>query len=107
MSEPRLEPHTIVLLRRPADARGLPEAELDRLQAAHLGHLSELRDRGLLAVAGPFIDQEDESLRGLCLFRCGIEEARALMEEDPSVRAGRLYADVLTWLTAPGSLPLD
>jgi uncharacterized protein len=107
VSEPRLEPHTIVLLRRPADASDLPEAELNRLQAAHLGHLFELRDRGLLDVSGPFADQEDDSLRGLCLFRCGVEEARTLMAPDPSVRAGRLYADVLTWLTAPGSLPLD
>ena len=106
MTAPPLEPHTVVLLRRPADAPDLPEAELERLQAGHLADHAALRDRGLLAVAGPFTGQEDESLRGLCLFRCGVEQARELMAQDPSVRAGRLYADVFTWLTAPGSLPL-
>lgn len=107
MTAPRLEPHTVALLRRPAAAPDLPDDELDRLQAGHLANLAALRDRGVLTVAGPFADQEDESLRGLCLFRCSVAEARALMAEDPSVRAGRLYVDVFTWLTAPGSLPLD
>ena len=102
----QLEPHTIVLLRRPADAPDLPEEELDRLQEGHLANLDALRDRGLLVVAGPFTDQEDESLRGLCLFRCSLDEAREEMRDDPSVRAGRLRADVFTWLTAPGTLDL-
>ena len=102
----QLEAHTIVLLRRPADAPDLPEEELDRLQEGHLANLDALRDRGLLVVAGPFTDQEDESLRGLCLFRCSLDEAREEMRDDPSVRAGRLRADVFTWLTAPGTLDL-
>jgi uncharacterized protein len=107
VTPPRLEPHTILLLRRPADAPDLPEEELDRLQEGHLAHLFALRDRGLLVVSGPFTDQEDESLRGACLFRCGVEEAREAMRDDPSVRAGRLRAEVFTWLTAEGSPALD
>jgi uncharacterized protein len=95
--------YTFVLLRRPSDAPDLPEAELDRLQEEHLAHLAALRAEGLL-VAGPFREQEDESLRGMCLFRRPAGEVRRLMADDPAVRAGRMRADVFTWLTPKGTL---
>ena len=79
--------YTLVLLRRPRDAPDLPDAELERLQEAHLAHLDSLREHGLL-VSGPFLDQEDESLRGMCLFRGSTKQARELMAADRSVQAG-------------------
>jgi uncharacterized protein YciI len=97
--------YTLVLLRRPSDAPDLPEVELDRLQEEHLAHLASLRGHGLL-VAGPFRDQDDESLRGMCLFDRTIGEAQALMSRDPAVQAGRMRADVLAWLTRKGALRL-
>ena len=97
--------YTLVLLRRPSDAPDLPEVELDRLQEQHLAYLASLRDQGLL-VAGPFRDQEDESLRGLCLFERTIEEAAELLSRDPAIRAGRMRAELLTWLTRKGALRL-
>ena len=99
-----LESYTFGLLRRPPDAPDLPEEELDELQRRHLDHLDDLRRRGVLAVAGPFGDQPDESWRGFCLYRVGIEEARALAEQDPSVQAGRLAVDVMTWFTLRGAV---
>jgi hypothetical protein len=59
----------------------------------------------VLLLAGPFADQPDESLRGLCVFTTSIAETRALMSEDPAVVAGRLVADVMSWWTLRGSLP--
>lgn len=106
MSAPaEFDRYTLVLLVRPADAPDLPEAELDRLQEEHLAHLASLREHGLL-VAGPFLDQPDESLRGMCLFAGSIERARELMGDDPAVRAGRLEPQMLTWLTRKGALRL-
>jgi uncharacterized protein YciI len=102
--EIELEPLTLVLLRRPADAPDLPEAELDELQARHLAHLDALERSGALLVAGPFDDQPDERLRGLCLFAPPVEETRALVEADPAIRAGRMVADVFTWLVRPGQI---
>jgi hypothetical protein len=97
---------TLVLLRGGPQAGEYGEAELAELQAGHLGFLDAMRARGALAAAGPFRDQPDETLRGLCLFRTGLEETRALVAQDPSVRAGRMAADVLTWLVPEGELPL-
>jgi uncharacterized protein YciI len=100
-----LERYSFVLLRRPPDAPDYPEARLDELQEQHIAHLASLHERGVLLLAGPFGDRTDESLRGLCIFRLGLEETRDVMSQDPSVRAGRMTPDVMSWWTAPGSLP--
>lgn len=96
--------YTFVLLRRGPRALEYDDAELERLQAAHLAHLGAMRDRGALLVAGPFRDQPDETLRGLCVYRTGLEETRALVDADPSIRAGRMQGDVFTWLTERGAV---
>jgi uncharacterized protein len=97
-----LERYTFVLLRRGPRAFDYDKQELDRLQAAHLTHLDSMRNRGALLVAGPFGEQRDETLRGFCLYRTDLEETRALVAADPSIRAGRLLADVMEWWTKPG-----
>jgi uncharacterized protein len=99
-----LERFTFVLLRRPADAPEYPEDRLEEIQEQHLAHLAELRERGVLLLAGPFDDQPDESLRGLCVMTTELLETRELMANDPAVVAGRLAADVMSWWTHRGSL---
>jgi uncharacterized protein YciI len=57
-----------------------------------------------LAAAGPFID--GGKLRGVFVFQVGsIEEARALADTDPAVRAGRLVVELHPWMVARGVLP--
>jgi uncharacterized protein YciI len=100
-----LDRFSFVLLRRPDDAPDYPDERLDELQEQHLAHLAGLRERGVLVLAGPFGDRTDESLRGLCIFRLSLEETREVMTRDPSVRAGRMTPEVMSWWTLPGSLP--
>jgi uncharacterized protein YciI len=100
-----LERYTFVLLRRPPDAPDYPEEQLNEIQEQHLARLAELHERGVLLLAGPFDDQPDETLRGLCVLTSGVDETRELMARDPAVLAGRLTADVMSWWTARGSLP--
>ena len=104
--EPRLVSNPVVLLRRPAGAPELPEDEAAEAQRRHLAHLQALGDAGDLLAWGPCSDQEDESLRGICLFRSGLEvdEVRRLAEADPAVQAGRLAVEALTWWTLEGKL---
>jgi uncharacterized protein len=99
-----LESYTFVLLRRPASAPPIGEAAAAELQTRHLAHLDELAAAGKLLGAGPFSDQPDESLRGLCFFATTLAEARELMQRDPSVQAGRLEPEVMTWWTPKGAV---
>ena len=99
-----LEAYAFVLLRRGPNADTFDDAELERLQAAHLEHLRVMTEEGKLVAAGPFRDQPDETLRGLCVYACGVDEARELAGRDPSVQAGRMAAEVMTWLTEKGSI---
>jgi uncharacterized protein YciI len=99
-----LERYSFVLLRRGPRADEFSEEELERLQGAHLGYLAEMRDRGVMAVAGPFSEQPDESFRGFCLYTVELDEARRLAESDPSVEAGRLAVEVFNWWTEKGAV---
>jgi uncharacterized protein len=99
-----LESYTFVLLRSGPRAAEYSDEELDRLQKQHLGHLAAMKERGAMLLAGPFSEQRDETMRGLCLYRTGLEETRQLAESDPSVQAGRMAVDVMTWWTARGAL---
>jgi uncharacterized protein YciI len=99
--------YTLVLLYRGFDPPVLDDEESDRLQRQHLGHLEAMRRRGALLVSGPFSDQPDDSLRGLCIYRVGLEEARRLAESDPAVRRGRLRIVAFKWYTRKGALHVD
>ncbi len=100
-----LESFELVLLRRPADPTGYDEETLDRLQAEHLAFHAQLRASGQVVTNGPVRGQPDESLRGLTFYRVGsVEQARAIAEQDPSVRAGRLVVDVMEWLCPRGTM---
>ncbi|MGC3997758.1 MAG: YciI family protein [Anaeromyxobacter sp.] len=100
---PGMEAVQLVLLLRPEGWKPLPDAEAQAIQAQHLAHLQKMGAAGKLLVAGPFDDQRDPVYRGACIYRVGsVEEARALAEQDPAVRAGRLRVEVLTWWTEKG-----
>ena len=98
--------YSFVLLRRGPRAHEYDDDEemLDRLQAQHLAHLDAMRERGALLVAGPLGDREDESFRGICIYRTGLAETRARAAADPSVQAGRMRPEVMTWLTPRGAV---
>ncbi len=96
--------YTLVLLRRPADAPEMSEAELDALQARHLAYRAELRRQGILVVNGPLGEQSDTAMRGLSIFACSLDEAARLSDGDPSVQAGRLAYDLMEWWVAAGTL---
>ena len=59
---------------------------------------------GKVLVAGPFGARDDERLRGALVFNCPIEEARALANEDPAVKAGRLKVVCMTWNTSRAAM---
>jgi uncharacterized protein len=100
-----LEAFELVLLHRPPDAPDYSAEELDRIQAAHVGFLDDMRASGQLVTNGPLDGQPDPSLRGVAVYRTGsVERSRELAEGDPAVRAGRLAVSVMTWFCPPGTM---
>jgi len=82
-------------------AKWTPEetAETRRLQEAHMANIVKMNAEGKLVIAGPFADNGD--LRGLYVFRVGsADEAKALVESDPAVQAGRLRFELHPWYAA-------
>jgi uncharacterized protein YciI len=97
----KFDEYTVVLLMLRPDAPELDEAAARALQDAHLAHLAELHAAGKLVAAGPL---RDEHYRGLSILNVGVEEARALKEADPAVRAGRFSIHVMRWNLPAGAI---
>ncbi|MBD3648427.1 MAG: hypothetical protein HUJ31_13465, partial [Pseudomonadales bacterium] len=70
--------------------------EAAKIQRAHLDNIRRLGEAGKLILAGPFLDDGDT--RGIYVFNVEtVEEARALTETDPAIRAGRLVMELHPW----------
>jgi len=81
-------------------AESTPETQ--QIQAAHMAHIGQMAGSGKLVGAGPFSD--GGQLRGVFIFKvASLEEAKALAEADPAVKAGRLAVDLHSW-TGPGGV---
>ncbi len=70
--------------------------ERANLQMAHLKNITRLAEMGKLIVAGPFLDKQP--IRGIFIFDVTtIEEAKALTETDPAIKAGTLEMELHPW----------
>jgi uncharacterized protein YciI len=75
--------------------------EVKKIQEGHMANIRKMAAEGKLIVAGPFTD--DGKLRGMYLFRAtSADEAKALAEADPAVKAGRFVVEIHPWLAAKG-----
>jgi uncharacterized protein YciI len=101
---PKMEAFALVILRRGAAWTPEQTPATEELQKQHIGHLVAMARAGKMVVAGPLGDQKDETMRGICLYRTSLDEARALAEQDPAVKAGRLRVEVMTWFTEKGAM---
>ncbi|HZN04236.1 MAG TPA: YciI family protein, partial [Candidatus Polarisedimenticolia bacterium] len=80
-----------------------PPASPERraIQEGHLANIQRLADAGKLLLAGPFTDGGE--LRGLFVFQvASLEEAKAMCDSDPAVKAGRLRVELHPWYSAKG-----
>jgi uncharacterized protein YciI len=76
----------------------------------HMANIQRLADCGKLLIAGPFDVGQNapaDSLAGIFIFDVATrEEAVALSEMDPAVKAGRFTIEVLPWY-GPAGLTYD
>jgi uncharacterized protein YciI len=102
----RFDAFTFVLLRKGPNWSDEDTEANRQLMEGHLAHFSSLYDQGQLHLCGPFAQQEDEDLRGMCLYSVDLDRARILAEQDPRVLAGQLRVEVMTLWTKEHALNL-
>ncbi|RYF86673.1 MAG: hypothetical protein EON98_02945 [Chitinophagaceae bacterium] len=69
----------------------------DSLFKGHMNNIGRLADEGKLIVAGPLAKNEN-TYRGIFIFNVKtVEEAAALLETDPAVKAKILEAEIYQW----------
>lgn len=78
------------------------EAAAAAIQEGHLNHLNQLSKDKKICSAGPFGDDGD--IRGIVIYSVPtLEEALALANDDPAVKAGRLEVELHPWWAAVGT----
>jgi len=86
----------VMALLKPGPNRGQDAETAARLQRAHLDNIQRMAREGDLVLAGPFADSGD--VAGIYVFNVTtVEEALALTETDPAVKAGRLVMELHPW----------
>ena len=77
----------------------LDSAKSAQLQTDHLKHLKQLMEDGKLLFMGPLLDgmENKDSIRGILMFNCSLEEAKSIAENDPAVKAGEFIIEVHPW----------
>jgi uncharacterized protein YciI len=80
-----------------AETKGV---ERTKLFKGHFDSIKRLAAEGKLAVAGPF-GKNDKAFRGLFILAVPtVEEAKALAETDPTVKAGVFVVEYVPWFGA-------
>ena len=91
--------YQVAFLKRGPNWTPAETPETKAIQEGHMENIRKMGATGKLVIAGPFADGGD--LRGLFIFRVDtLEEAKALAEQDPAVKAGRLVLEWHPWYAA-------
>lgn len=74
----------------------LHKEEAERIQAAHIAHLTALGKKRWLRAAGPIATPG--AVRGILISKCrSVREANELASADPAVKQGRLLVKSYSW----------
>jgi uncharacterized protein YciI len=90
--------YTLVFLRKGPASRE-DEERNERLQLEHLQHLAKLQAVGKLVLNGPTLSEHE--ILGVSVYSTEADEARALAEADPKVKAGYLTVEAIPWMAVP------
>jgi len=93
--------YTVVFLREGSASRE-DEVRNERLHLEHLQHLTKLQVLGKLALNGPTLN--DHEIIGVSIYAAELDEARALAEADPKVKAGYLTVEAIPWIAVPSDI---
>jgi uncharacterized protein YciI len=97
--------YVFVILKR-GKVRITDPKEREALLAGHMRNIGRLADERKLVLAGPF--ETDQDMRGIFIFDVPtVEEARKLVETDPSIKAGMFDVEMIPWYGSAALLELN
>jgi hypothetical protein len=94
----RAKTYTVVYLK--AGPRYADHPDRDALTDEHVKRNFDMKLDGSLALVGPM--RSDGDVRGLYIFNCGRDDAIALIEDDPAVRAEIFTFETQELMAFPG-----
>jgi uncharacterized protein YciI len=98
--------HYVMAFLKKGPNRSQDSATAAALQAAHMKNIERMAEEGKLAIAGPFLDNGE--IRGIYIFNVRtVEEAKALTETDPAIKAGRLVMELHPWYGSAALLKVN
>ena len=77
-----------------------PTIEEDKAVAHHFEYLKELEAKGVLILAGRTMNMDESCFGIVILWAESEEEAKAVMGEDPAVKAGMMEAELFPFRVA-------
>lgn len=102
-SEPEFEmkQYYFVFLNSAPDRPTLDSADAMEVQKGHLDNITKMWNEGKCKLAGPFLDKN--VMRGILILDVPtLEEAEALMQNDPAVIRGLLQPVIRPWYGPAG-----
>ena len=89
----------MVFLRRGPAWTAVATPESTKVSQGHMANIQRLSIEGKMVVAGPFDGQSgDRALAGIFILRVvSMDEAKAIAESDPAVKAGRFVYEIAPW----------
>jgi|SRR5687768_14454269 uncharacterized protein YciI len=96
---PDMRVYYMVFLRRGPAWTSAVTPETTTVNQGHRANIDRLTKDGLMVVAGPFEGTTgDRALTGIFILRVpSMEAARAAVETDPAVKAGRFIYEIVPW----------
>ena len=88
----------IILKTGPKDKEITDKAQRAELFKGHFSNMSDMEKAGKLKIAGPFSTKNELGYRGIFLLDTKTEEeARELIQKDPTIKAGIFDVEILPW----------
>lgn len=95
----------VMVILKTGSATITDKVTVDSLFKGHMDNIGHLADRGKLVVAGPF-QKNEKQYRGIFILNTSsLEEARALLQTDPAIKAQLLDTELFNWYGS-AALPL-
>jgi uncharacterized protein len=99
---PEMKQYWFVMLKK-GPRRDQSAEDAQNVRAGHMANIKYSADRGVLQMAGPFMDDGD--WRGIFILDVPDRAAaEAVCNDDPAVKSGRLTCEIHPWISQMGAM---